>query len=89
MNQQLLGESHPDVATNLNNLGMLYYYQGRYAEAEPLLQQALAIWEKTLGPEHPHTQAARHNLQLLLEKRDPNKSNSNGFFQQVVNFFKS
>lgn len=28
--------------------------QGNYTEAEPLYQQALAIYDKTLGPEHPH-----------------------------------
>ena len=45
---------HPDVATGLNNLATLYYDQGRYADAEPRYQRALAIWEKVLGPEHPN-----------------------------------
>jgi tetratricopeptide (TPR) repeat protein/DNA-binding XRE family transcriptional regulator len=27
--------------------------RGRYAQAEPLYQQALQIWEQVLGPEHP------------------------------------
>ncbi|MFN6562351.1 MAG: NB-ARC domain-containing protein, partial [Nostoc sp. ChiSLP01] len=35
-----LGESHPNVATSLNNLALLYNSQGRYSEAEPLFQQA-------------------------------------------------
>jgi len=30
-----------------------YDFQGRYAEAEPLLRRALAIMEKQIGPEHP------------------------------------
>ncbi len=37
------------MATGLNNLALLYYNQGRYAEAEPLLKRALAIWENALG----------------------------------------
>ena len=45
-----LGPEHPDVATSLNNLAMLYYDQGQYAKAEPLYQRALAIREKALGP---------------------------------------
>ena len=27
--------------------------QGKYAEAEPLYQRALAIYEQALGPTHP------------------------------------
>jgi hypothetical protein len=42
-----------DVAQSLNNLAELCNDQGRYTEAEPLHQRALAIREKTLGPEHP------------------------------------
>ena len=33
-----LGPDHPDVATTLNNLALLYKKTGRYAEAEPLYQ---------------------------------------------------
>ncbi len=33
----------------------IYRAQGRYAEAEPLDQRALAIGEKALGPEHPQS----------------------------------
>ncbi|MCP2732060.1 tetratricopeptide repeat protein, partial [Limnofasciculus baicalensis] len=36
-----LGENHPDVATSLNNLALLYDNQGRYDEAEPLYKESL------------------------------------------------
>jgi tetratricopeptide (TPR) repeat protein len=32
---------------------VLYYVQGRYAQAEPLFKRSLAIKEKALGPDHP------------------------------------
>jgi hypothetical protein len=32
---------------------MVYANQGKYADAEPLYQRALAIREETLGPDHP------------------------------------
>ena len=35
--EKALGPDHPDVARSLNNLAVLYYEQGRYADAEPLL----------------------------------------------------
>jgi hypothetical protein len=34
----------------------------RLAEAEPLMRRALAIFERSLGPEHPWTVTARDNL---------------------------
>jgi tetratricopeptide (TPR) repeat protein len=36
------------------------------AGARPLHERALAIREKALGPEHPHTAASLNNLGLLL-----------------------
>src|SRR4051812_42749467 len=47
------GPDHPDVATSLSNLAILYRHQGRYAEAEPLHGRALAIREEALGPDRP------------------------------------
>ena len=51
-----LGADHPDVAQSLNNLALLYNTQGNYAEAKKLSQQALTIWQQTLGNQHPKTQ---------------------------------
>ncbi|MEJ2228990.1 MAG: tetratricopeptide repeat protein [Alphaproteobacteria bacterium] len=36
------------------------------AEAEPLYRRALAIWEKSLGAEHPNVASALNNLAGLL-----------------------
>ncbi|WP_377477211.1 MAG: CHAT domain-containing protein [Microcoleus anatoxicus] len=36
---------HVDVATSLNNLGLLYCSQGHYDEAEPLYKQALEMYQ--------------------------------------------
>jgi tetratricopeptide (TPR) repeat protein len=65
--EQLLGPEHPDTATSLNNLALLYRKQGRYGEAEPLYKRSLAIREKVLGPEHPDTATSLNNLAGLYE----------------------
>ena len=39
--EKALGPNHPDVATSLNNMGLLYERRGQYAEAEPLYKRAL------------------------------------------------
>ena len=58
----MLGAQHPDVAASLNNLALLYRAQGRYGEAEPLYQRALAIYEAVLGTQHPYVAASLNNL---------------------------
>ncbi|MEQ9548660.1 MAG: tetratricopeptide repeat protein [Coleofasciculus sp. G3-WIS-01] len=66
--KRLLGKNHPDVATSLHNLALLYSSQGRYEKAESLYLEALAIVDRTLGSNHPHTVTFRENLQLLRDR---------------------
>jgi tetratricopeptide (TPR) repeat protein len=43
------------------------YGQGKYAEAEPLFRQALAVREEVLGPRHPDSARSCNNLATNLE----------------------
>ena len=38
--------------------------------AEPLYKRALAIYEKALGPDHPHVAIHLNNLAVLYRKTD-------------------
>ena len=67
--ERTLGVDHPDVATALNNLALLYYTQGNYAAAEPLYRRSLAIDEKMLGADHPGVATDLNNLALLYKKQ--------------------
>jgi tetratricopeptide (TPR) repeat protein len=60
--ERLLDPEHPDTATSLNELALLYKTQGHLAETEPLYKRALAIDEKVLGPEHPTVAINLNNL---------------------------
>ena len=60
--QKVLGPEHPDTATSLNDLAVLYQDMGEYAKAEPLLQEALRIRQKVLGKENPGTATSLNNL---------------------------
>ncbi len=66
--EKALGPEHPDLATDLNNLALLYYVHGKYAQAEPLYRRALAIQGKALGPEHPQIARVLENYAALLYK---------------------
>ena len=46
----MLGPQHNEVASNLNNLGLLYLKMDRLPEARTLLERALSIREKALEP---------------------------------------
>ncbi|EPY87757.1 kinesin light chain 1 [Camelus ferus] len=77
------GHDHPDVATmlnilalvyrlvaaTLNNLAVLYGKRGKYKEAEPLCKRALEIREKVLGKDHPDVAKQLNNLALLCQNQ--------------------
>jgi tetratricopeptide (TPR) repeat protein len=65
--EKTFGPDHPEMAMALDNLAWLYYSQGQYATAEPLVKRALAIREKALGPEHPEVAAVLENISRLYE----------------------
>ena len=50
-------------------MALLYQFQGRYGEAEPLYKEALQVREKVLGKEHPDTLTSMNNLAALYESQ--------------------
>lgn len=52
--RQELGPAHPDTLRRLADLAFRYYVDARYADATPLLQQALEGYQEALGPRHEH-----------------------------------
>ena len=57
----------PGLAASLNTLALVYLGQGRYAEAEPLLERALAIREQGLGLDHPDPATILNNLAMAYQ----------------------
>jgi CHAT domain-containing protein len=60
--EKLLGKMHPDYATSLDTLAMLYLEMAEYAKAEPLFKQACDICKRALGPGHPDYAESLNNL---------------------------
>ena len=61
--EKSLGPDHPDVATSLNNLAVLYRPRS-LCGCRAALKRSLAIREKSLGPNHPDV-ASLNNLAAL------------------------
>ena len=78
------------VAAWVSNLGELYRNQGRHAEAEPLLQRALAMREKTLGRDHFEVAQSLNNLAMLYQsagryaEAEPLYLRSSAIFERTV-----
>ena len=59
---KVLGDDHPDVAKQLNNLALLCQNQGKYEEVETYYQRALTIYTKKLGEDDPNVAKTKNNL---------------------------
>ena len=55
------------IQINMTAQARLYYNQGQYAEAEPLMKQVLEINEYVRGPEHSETIISINNLARLYQ----------------------
>jgi tetratricopeptide (TPR) repeat protein len=66
---QIQALDSPDLATSLGRLGNLYRSQGRYGEAEPLLQKALKLHSSILGQDHPNVATSLNDLAVLYNSQ--------------------
>ncbi len=64
------------MANSLHNVAKLYFLQHRYGEAEALYSRAVAIMEKSLGPDHPDLAHTLDRYALLLQKTKRNSEAS-------------
>jgi CHAT domain-containing protein/tetratricopeptide (TPR) repeat protein len=60
-------DGHNNLAVSLSNLGFLYLSQGRYAAAEPLCQEALAMYRRLFKGDHPSLALSLNNLANLYQ----------------------
>jgi len=58
----IYGPDRPETAADIANLGMLTTEAGQHENGAALLRQALAIYEKTLGPNSEEARLVRENL---------------------------
>jgi Tfp pilus assembly protein PilF len=56
----------PKATRIMNDFGLWLNNRAEHGEAEPLYRRALAIDEKSLGPEHPNVAIRLNNLAELL-----------------------
>ncbi|KAF5358698.1 hypothetical protein D9757_014375 [Collybiopsis confluens] len=68
LQEELLGEHHPDTLTSMNNLASTYQARGKTEQAEQLLETVLSLCGKELlGEHHPDTLTSIGNLVLTYQ----------------------
>lgn len=60
-----IGSLNPRLADSLNELGMLYAKQHKYARAEQTFQRALGVMVSALGSDHPDVATILKNMGIL------------------------
>ncbi len=62
---ELIGSLNPRLADSLNELGILYAKQHKYAQAEPMFQRALGVTVAAMGSDHPDVAVILRNIGIL------------------------
>ena len=75
------------MALSLNNLAGLYDSQGRYTEAEPLLLEALDLYKRLLGDNHPHVANSLNNLAALYYSQG-RYTEAEPLYLEAINIFR-
>jgi serine/threonine-protein kinase len=68
LQQNHLGSEHPDVASTLNNLGVVLTWLEKPQEAFARYEESLRLHEQLEGAEHPNVATALHNLAVALKR---------------------
>lgn len=82
----MLGTEHPDTASSLNNLALLFFHTDPlHPEIEDMFRSSLAIRERTLGHEHPHVAKSQTNLGVYLTQKggEQGKSKNTSLLQEA------
>lgn len=69
LQERELGPMHPDIASTLNNLGVVSERTGDFAEAERCYRRACEIVTAAFPAEHPFVETSRHNLEAFCQAR--------------------
>ncbi|MEK8016424.1 MAG: tetratricopeptide repeat protein, partial [Candidatus Parabeggiatoa sp.] len=66
---QVLGETHPNTLSSLNNLAGIYKAVGRLDEALPLYEKGYRLSLQVLGETHPNTLSSLNNLAIAYAEQ--------------------
>ena len=72
LRKRALGPENPDTLSSMDELGVLYTYQGKYPQAEALLSKVLEARKRILGPRRKETLSTMSNLGVAISYEGDN-----------------
>ncbi len=66
--KKVYGDQHPNVATDLVNIGSAWYHLEKYDKALEYFEKALPILRATLPEDHPHIASIRRRIAYRKQK---------------------
>jgi len=85
---KIWGNENINLATTLNNLGLIYQIKGYYIETEKLFREALKIRENLLGNNHPDVAQILNNLAELYHDVG-NYAEAEFFYRKSLNIYQN
>jgi tetratricopeptide (TPR) repeat protein len=64
----VLPSNHPELTTNYNNIGLLYWHMGEYSKALSFYERAVEIGQHALLENHPYLQWYKQALAEIQSK---------------------
>jgi tetratricopeptide (TPR) repeat protein len=87
MDKEVYGDRHPDVARDLNNIGMAWHALGEPKKALGYYEQALSIDKEVYGDRHPDVAARLNNIgEAWRVLGEPKKAL--GYYEQALSIDK-
>ena len=80
-------DGHPNLATSLNNLAVLYESQGKYADAETLSKNALEMRRRLFKGDHLSVARSLNNLGALY-KSQGKYADADPLFRDALDMYK-
>lgn len=68
LSEELYGNDSTETAVSYNNIGIVYWKQGKYDKALEFYFKALAIYEEVLGINHPFCASSYNYIGLVYER---------------------
>jgi len=65
---RVLGEEHPTILDNMEQLAVVYDKMGRYSEAEQMFRDVLELRKEVLGKAHPNTLNTMEHVATIFNK---------------------
>jgi tetratricopeptide (TPR) repeat protein len=83
LRREVLGATHADVATSLDDLGAILVASGHPDQAEPLMREALAIRRQRLPADDPMLAVGLNNLAYVLWRKR-NLQDAEAMFREAL-----